>query len=136
MEPSYQGTFTGARRYILHTFTHSQSALMKKRVSQFMRGSPCPLCEGKRLKREALSVTFAGYDIGELSQMPLLQVAEVLRPVAAANYLEQAEESGDTLSHAQTREARPWRQRSRQCAGRAPHAEPVAGKTLGGATHC
>lgn len=109
MEPSYQGTFTGARRYILHTFTYSQSALMKKRVSQFMRGSPCPLCEGKRLKREALSVTFAGYDIGELSQMPLLQVAEVLRPVAAANYLEQAEESGDTLSHAQTREARQQR---------------------------
>ncbi|WP_406228961.1 excinuclease ABC subunit A [Pseudomonas siliginis] len=109
MEPSYQGTFTGARRYILHTFTHSQSALMKKRVSQFMRGSPCPLCEGKRLKREALSVTFAGYDIGELSQMPLLQVAEVLRPVAAANYLEQAEESGDTLSHAQTREAHQQR---------------------------
>lgn len=109
MEPSYQGTFTGARRYILHTFTHSQSALMKKRVSQFMRGSPCPLCEGKRLKHEALSVTFAGYDIGELSQMPLLQVAEVLRPVAAANYLEQAEESGDTLSHAQTREARQQR---------------------------
>lgn len=109
MEPSYQGTFTGARRYILHTFTHSQSALMKKRVSQFMRGSPCPSCDGKRLKREALSVTFAGYDIGELSQMPLLQVAEVLRPVASANYLEQAEESGDTLSHAQTREARQQR---------------------------
>ncbi|PWB26205.1 excinuclease ABC subunit A [Pseudomonas sp. NDM] len=109
MEPSYQGTFTGARRYILHTFTHSQSALMKKRVSQFMRGSPCPLCEGKRLKREALSVTFAGYDIGELSQMPLLQVAEVLRPVAATSYLEQAEERGDTLSHAQTREARKQR---------------------------
>ncbi|WP_426156916.1 excinuclease ABC subunit A [Pseudomonas sp. TSRC2-2] len=109
IEPSYQGTFTGARRYILHTFTHSQSALMKKRVSQFMRGSPCPLCEGKRLKREALSVTFAGYDIGQLAQMPLLQVAEVLRPVAATSYLEQAEGSGDTLSHAQTREARKQR---------------------------
>ncbi|VVN12029.1 UvrABC system protein A [Pseudomonas fluorescens] len=109
MEPSYQGTFTGARRYILHTFTHSQSALMKKRVSQFMLGSPCPLCDGKRLKREALSVTFAGYDIGELSQMPLLQVAEVLRPVAAASYLQQAEETGETLSHAQTPEARQQR---------------------------
>jgi excinuclease ABC subunit A len=109
MEPSYQGTFTGARRYILHTFTHSQSALMKKRVSRFMLGSPCPLCDGKRLKREALSVTFAGYDIGELSQMPLLQVAEVLRPVAAATYLEHADETGETLSHAQTREARQQR---------------------------
>ncbi|WP_434707310.1 excinuclease ABC subunit UvrA [Pseudomonas sp. R1-1] len=109
LEPSYQGTFTGARRYILHTFTHSQSALMKKRVSQFMLGSPCPLCEGKRLKREALSVTFAGHDIGALSQMPLLQVAEVLRPVAAADYLEQADENSETLSHAQTREARQQR---------------------------
>ncbi len=82
LEPSYQGTFIGARRYVLHTFTHSQSALMKKRVSQFMRGSPCPLCDGKRLKREALSVTFAGLDIGELSRMPLLRLAQVLRPVA------------------------------------------------------
>jgi excinuclease ABC subunit A len=82
LEPSYQGTFTGARRYVLHTFTHSQSALMKKRVAQFMIGSPCSLCEGKRLTRAALSVTFAGFDIGELSQMPLLQLAQVLQPVA------------------------------------------------------
>ncbi|MHC8350344.1 excinuclease ABC subunit UvrA [Pseudomonas sp. RT4P38] len=109
MEPSYQGTFTGARRYILHTFSHSQSALMKKRVSPFMLGSPCPLCDGKRLKREALSVTFAGYDIGELSQMPLLQVAQVLKPVAAHSYLEQADEAGEVLTHRQTREAREQR---------------------------
>ncbi|MHC8377597.1 excinuclease ABC subunit UvrA [Pseudomonas sp. MDT1-16] len=109
MEPSYQGTFTGARRYILHTFSHSQSALMKKRVSPFMLGGPCPLCDGKRLKRTALSVTFAGYDIGELSQMPLLQVAQVLKPVAAHSYLEQADEAGEVLTHSQTREAREQR---------------------------
>ncbi|WP_339540712.1 excinuclease ABC subunit UvrA [Pseudomonas sp. RA_5y_Pfl1_P24] len=83
LEPSYQGTFSGARRYILHTFTHTQSALMKKRVSQFMQGSACPLCEGKRLTRAALSVKFAGVDIGELSQLSLAQLAELLRPVAA-----------------------------------------------------
>ncbi|WP_460135683.1 excinuclease ABC subunit UvrA [Pseudomonas sp. S1_E04] len=83
LEPSYQGTFSGARRYILHTFAHTQSALMKKRVSQFMQGSTCPLCEGKRLTRAALSVKFAGVDIGELSQLSLAQLAELLRPVAA-----------------------------------------------------
>ncbi|GAB5343579.1 excinuclease ABC subunit UvrA [Pseudomonas fluorescens] len=83
LEPSYQGTFSGARRYILHTFTHTQSALMKKRVSQFMQGSACPTCEGKRLNQAALSVTFAGVDIGELSQLSLAQLAELLRPVAA-----------------------------------------------------
>ncbi|NWE90045.1 excinuclease ABC subunit UvrA, partial [Pseudomonas reactans] len=83
LEPSYQGTFMGARRYILHTFAHTQSALMKKRVSQFMQGSACPLCEGKRLTKAALSVKFAGVDIGELSQLSLAQLAELLRPVAA-----------------------------------------------------
>lgn len=85
LEPSYQGTFTGARRYVLHTFTHSQSALMKKRVAQYMIGSPCSLCDGKRLTQAALSVKFAGVDIGELAQMSLLQLAEVLRPVAASD---------------------------------------------------
>ena len=88
-EPSYMGTFSGARRYVLHTFTHTQSALMKKRVAQFMRGSQCPLCDGKRLKREALAVTFAGLDIGELARMPLLQLAEVLAPVAAGTQARQ-----------------------------------------------
>ena len=83
LEPSYQGTFSGARRYILHTFAHTQSALMKKRVSQFMQGSACPLCQGKRLTQAALSVKFAGVDIGELSQLSLAQLAELLRPVAA-----------------------------------------------------
>ena len=86
MEPSYQGTFTGARRYVLHTFATTQSALMKKRVARFMVGSVCPACEGKRLKREALSVTFAGLDIGEFSQSPLDDVADLLRPVAQGRF--------------------------------------------------
>ncbi|MDP3761770.1 MAG: excinuclease ABC subunit UvrA [Ramlibacter sp.] len=82
MEPSYMGTFTGARNYVLHTFATTQSALMKKRVSRFMTASMCPQCEGKRLKREALSVTFMGLDIGELSRLPLSQVAALLQPAA------------------------------------------------------
>jgi excinuclease ABC subunit A len=82
-EPSYQGTFMGARKYVLHTFATTQSALMKRRVSRYLVASDCPACDGKRLKREALSVTFAGLDIGELSRMPLGELAEVLRPVAA-----------------------------------------------------
>jgi len=77
-EPSYQGTFTGARRYVLQTFATTQSAMMKKRVAQYMIGTECPLCGGKRLKREALSVTFAGLDIAEMSGLPLKRLAGVL----------------------------------------------------------
>ncbi|POG13034.1 excinuclease ABC subunit A [Pseudomonas putida] len=92
LEPSYQGTFMGARRYVLHTFMHSQSAQMRKRVAQYMRPSPCPLCQGKRLKREALAVTFAGLDIAELSHLSLQALAEVFRKVAAADYLTQQQD--------------------------------------------
>src|ERR1700712_1111069 len=46
MEPSYQGTFMGARKYVRHTFATTQSALMKRRVSRYMIASDCPTCEG------------------------------------------------------------------------------------------
>ncbi len=82
MEPSYMGTFTSARRYVLQAFATTQSAIIKKRVSAFLVGSVCPLCDGKRLKREALAVTFAGRDIGELARLPLAALAQVLAPAA------------------------------------------------------
>jgi excinuclease ABC subunit A len=104
-EPSYMGTFTGARRYVLHTFTHSQSALMKKRVSQFMVGSACPLCEGKRLTRAALSVTFAGYDIGDLARMPLLTLVDVLKPVAAGTLPPDTAPTARTFTSEESRQA-------------------------------
>ncbi|WP_313455832.1 excinuclease ABC subunit UvrA [Stenotrophomonas sp.] len=86
LEPSYMGTYTGARRYVLHTFATSQSALMKKRVSRYMEGKLCPACHGKRLKPEALSVTFAGLDIGEFMRLPLDRLAEVLKPIAEGDF--------------------------------------------------
>ncbi len=85
-EPSYQGTFTGARRYVLHTFATTQSALMKKRVSRYMVGRVCPACHGKRLKKEALSVTFAGLDISEMSGLPLDALAATLEPAAHGRF--------------------------------------------------
>jgi len=78
-EPSYQGTFSSARRYVMHTFATTQSALMKRRVSRYMISGACPECSGKRLKREALSVTFDGLDIGTLAQLSLAELAERLR---------------------------------------------------------
>ncbi|MHC9086353.1 excinuclease ABC subunit UvrA [Luteimonas sp. RIT-PG2_3] len=81
-EPSYMGTFTSARRHVLHTFATTQSPLQKKRAAQYLLSTPCPTCDGKRLRREALSVTFAGLDIGELSQRPLAEVAGLLAPAA------------------------------------------------------
>jgi excinuclease ABC subunit A len=80
--PSYQGTFTGARKYVLQTFAGTESAIMKKRVAQYLVGMDCPLCDGKRLRAEALSVRFAGYDITEIGRLPLRRLADLLQPYA------------------------------------------------------
>src|SRR6195952_3433697 len=82
-QPDYMGTFTGARRYVRHTFANTQSALMKKRVSQYMLSSECPLCRGKRLRQESLSVKFTGYDIAELSRLALNKLAGIFAPYAS-----------------------------------------------------
>ena len=82
MEPSYMGTFTGARKYVLHTFAHTQSALMKKRVAQYMLSSECATCNGKRLRPESLSVKFAGLDIADLSRLPLARLFALFQPYA------------------------------------------------------
>ena len=79
-QPNYMGTFTGVKKHVLHTFATTQSALMKKRVAQYMLGSDCPTCHGKRLRRESLSVKFAGLDIAEMSRLPLKRLAALLAP--------------------------------------------------------
>ena len=79
-QPSYKGTYTSAKNYILHTYANSPSASMKKRVSEYMVGSTCPTCNGKRLRPESLSVTFAGYDIAEIAQLPLKQLNAIFKP--------------------------------------------------------
>jgi len=116
LEPSYMGTFTGARRYVLHTFANTQSALMRKRVSRFMEGKLCPSCHGKRLKPEALSVTFAGVDIGAFLQMPLDQLAALLEPIAQGDFGAHAAGAGTD------REATRRDRARRAASGRATHA--------------
>ena len=91
LEPSYEGTFSSAKRNLEHTLAHTESAQMRKRVLQFMLAADCPLCNGKRLKPEALSVTFAGYDIADLSQKTLLQLTDIIRPAAEGRLI-----AGDT----------------------------------------
>ncbi|MGP9829078.1 excinuclease ABC subunit UvrA [Psychrobacter sp. AOP1-A1-60] len=81
-KPNYMGTYISAKNFILNAFTTTQSPRVKKRVSQFMQISICPECHGKKLKKESLSVTFAGLDIGELSQLTLTDLALTLEKTA------------------------------------------------------
>lgn len=78
----YEGRYMSARRYVLHTFADSKSETLRRRVQGFMVAEPCPECDGRRLRPEALAVTFAGHDIAALAARPLDALAALLRPTA------------------------------------------------------
>ncbi|UNO43178.1 excinuclease ABC subunit UvrA [Streptomyces sp. MST-110588] len=78
----YKGQYMSAKRYVLHTFADSKSETLRKRVQRFMVSARCPACDGRRLRAEALAVTFQGHDIAELAALPLSTLADVLRPTA------------------------------------------------------
>ena len=92
-EPSYQGTFSSARRHVLHSFATTHSAMMKARALAYMLASPCAACGGKRLRPEALAITFAGHDIAEIADLPLKRLAALFAPYAAGT-------DGDAHVHA------------------------------------
>ena len=130
------GTFTSARRYVLHTFANTQSALMKKRVvAVHARARECPVCHGKRLRRESLSVTFAGLDIAEMSRLPLKRLARAAAPVrrrharapsSRASIPRRRSSRSASPRICVARLARAARPRARLSHARAQHADAVA----------
>ncbi|MEV6734005.1 excinuclease ABC subunit UvrA [Streptomyces sp. NPDC051364] len=78
----YQGTYMSAHRYVMRTFSDSRSATLRARAERFLADSPCPVCEGRRLRPEALAVTFAGRTIAELAALPLTALDGVLAAAA------------------------------------------------------
>lgn len=77
----YQGTYMSAASYVLHTYSTTGSATLRKRAERFMEKAPCPDCHGKRLQRKSLAVTFAGFDIAELSQRSFADLITILSSV-------------------------------------------------------
>ncbi len=104
--PSYNGTFTGARRYVMHTFATSQSANMRRRAERFLTATPCPTCHGQRLNPDALRVTLAGLNIAQMTQQTLSTIARILAPLAeGTQVLKDTPQAGDATAIAARRMA-------------------------------
>ncbi|AQA04883.1 ABC transporter [Mycobacterium sp. MS1601] len=92
----YNGTFSSAERHVRHTLANSQSAMMRRRVLQYVDSVDCPVCHGSGLRPEALAVTFAGLNIAELVSLPLTALADVLQPAATRTEFAAAYESTES----------------------------------------
>ncbi|MGJ9412871.1 ATP-binding cassette domain-containing protein [Aeromicrobium sp. CF4.19] len=75
---SYHGTWQSAEKFLLRNLARTQSAAQREKLEVFLAEGPCPACRGKRLRPDALAVTFAGVDIADLSALPLSEVCALL----------------------------------------------------------
>ncbi|MFC0038660.1 ATP-binding cassette domain-containing protein [Actinomadura rayongensis] len=76
----YQGTYSSAQRLVLRAYSESRSEARRAKAATFLAARVCPLCGGRRLRLDALAVTFAGRSIAELAALPLTELADLLRP--------------------------------------------------------
>lgn len=71
VQREYQGTFTSARSLLLRTLAETGSTSLRARALRFVETSRCPECDGRRLTRDALAVTWDGDPIDRLQAAPL-----------------------------------------------------------------
>ena len=55
---------------------------VKPEYEEYMQVIPCSACEGKRLRKEALSVTVGGKNIDEISRMPISELAAFMNEIS------------------------------------------------------
>ncbi|MFC3207996.1 MAG: excinuclease ABC subunit UvrA [Mesorhizobium sp.] len=64
-------TFEGVIPNLERRWKETESAWMREEIERFMSATPCPACNGYRLKPEALAVKVGGLHIGQVTEMSI-----------------------------------------------------------------
>ena len=71
---SYSITYEGLLSYLKNAHTENTSRSSQKWASRFMNRQVCPVCQGARLKKEALYFKIDGKNISEIAGMDLTEL--------------------------------------------------------------
>ena len=70
----YKGEFEGIINNLMRRYRSSQSDFIKQDIERYMIPTPCDLCHGKRLSKEALSVLIEGKNIADVTDMSVIEL--------------------------------------------------------------
>ncbi|WP_394552189.1 excinuclease ABC subunit UvrA [Agromyces sp. MMS24-JH15] len=70
-EMSYTSGFEGVVPYIERQYAQAETDVQRARWAEYLREVPCPVCEGKRLKPEVLSVLIHEHSIADVGLLSL-----------------------------------------------------------------
>jgi excinuclease ABC subunit A len=66
-----ESRFEGILAMLEEKYRHTDSEYVQKEIENYMRVLTCPVCDGRRLRKEALLVTVAGKGIADIVGLPL-----------------------------------------------------------------
>ncbi|MDR1939865.1 MAG: excinuclease ABC subunit UvrA [Clostridiales bacterium] len=67
----YMADFEGVINNLLRRYRETTSDYVKREIESLMISTPCRVCGGKRLKKEALAVTVGGRDIRDITTLSI-----------------------------------------------------------------
>ncbi|MDR0764833.1 MAG: excinuclease ABC subunit UvrA [Synergistaceae bacterium] len=78
-DSEYQGHYEGLIPWLTRRFGETESDIWREDMSRYRVADVCKTCGGRRLKPEPLAVRLGGYNIAELTELPVEQLAPALQ---------------------------------------------------------
>ncbi len=78
---NYEIDFEGIIAFIKNQYKNAESTTIKRWAKDFMDEVNCSVCQGKRLKKEALHFKFNNKNISELAQMDISELANWFKDI-------------------------------------------------------
>ncbi len=75
--------FEGVIPNMQRRFRETDSSWVREELARYQNNSPCEVCQGRRLKPEALAVKIAGLDISQVADFSIAQAGEWFRGLDA-----------------------------------------------------
>ena len=79
---TFQQAFEGILNNVERRFAETQSDSSRKELEALMSECPCPTCQGRRLKKEALAVTVGGLSIDTFCHKPVNDALDFVETLA------------------------------------------------------
>jgi excinuclease ABC subunit A len=76
---TFKTTFEGVIGNLERRYQETQSDAVRNKIQEFMAERPCPSCEGRRLRAEALAVLLDGMNIVEVTKWPVQRTLQWVR---------------------------------------------------------
>jgi excinuclease ABC subunit A len=78
----YTGNYEGLIPMLQRRYHEADSDDVREEIERFMTPKKCPECGGRRLKKEALSVTVSGQPIDQVVELQLKEAGEFFKTIA------------------------------------------------------